>query len=93
MKITLEVSDLNEGTDSPWWIIVNPKMMMSGPHCIPDMITGPFFSRESAEQHLSSRRYAFGKNAYVYCCSGYWSGEYKEAYREAENKSKESENE
>ena len=47
------------------------------PHCI----TGPFFSRESANEHLKARRYAFSKSTYVYCFSGYASPQYKAAYR------------
>jgi hypothetical protein len=48
------------------------------PHCI----TGPFFSREDAEGHLTARKYAFSSKAYVYCHSGYWSQKYKTFCRE-----------
>ena len=87
-EITLEV-DLEhpEGTDSPWWIIIDPrqnfKVDNQALHDISSMITGPFFSREAGEGHLEGRRYAFSKNAKVFCCSGYRSIHYKDACRNA----------
>jgi len=83
-KISLEVDlENNEGTDSPWWLIIDPKQNFDvnerGVHSIAGMITGPFFSRFSAQSHLDSRRHAFSKNAKVYCHSGYYSFEYKNA--------------
>lgn len=82
MKIQIEVSEQNEGTDSPWWMIVEP---LCGPrrtaeivaHCV----TGPFFSREDAEAQLKNRRYDYHKDAIVWCASGYHSGQYKRALR------------
>ncbi len=95
MKLTIDVSRNSEATSAPWWMIINPKQNMSiqidACHNIASMITGPFFSRESAQTHLDLRRHAFGPNAVVFCHSGYWSNEYKDAYREAlkqEQKSK-----
>ena len=85
MKITLNVSEENEATEFPWWLIIDPEQNLSKSkgscQVIADMITGPFFSRKEAEDHLRSRRYAFGTNAVVYCHSGYWSKQYKEAIR------------
>ena len=77
MKIEIEVSDENEATESPWWIIIDPRQMMK-PDCfhVANMITGPFFSRKEAEDHLKYRRHAFSKRAVVYCHSGYNSGQY-----------------
>ncbi len=87
MKIEIDVSDKNEHTETPWWLIIDPKQNLStgsqGVYAIADMITGPFFSREEAQNHLESRRYAFGKNACVYCHSGYWAGQYKTACRKS----------
>lgn len=84
MKITLDMSDKNEGTESPYWMILDPRQMMRPDYStLASMITGPFFSRESAQAHLEARRYAFGNWAVVYCCSGYSSHEYKTAWREA----------
>jgi hypothetical protein len=88
MKITIEVSEENEGTDSPWWAIIDPKQNFKiddqSIYDIAGMITGPFFSRESAQRHLDSARHHFGKNPHVFCFSGYRSPEYKTAYKEAE---------
>lgn len=88
MKVELEVSEDNEGTSAPWWVIINPKQNLSkskeATHNIASMITGPFFSRQEAEDHLTARSHAFGRNAVVYCMSGYWSWEYSEAIKKAE---------
>jgi hypothetical protein len=82
MKIEIEVSNENEGTESPYWLILDPDQnMFCDIHQLAAQITGPFFSRESAQQHLTNRRYAFSKRAKVYCHSGYWSNEYKNALR------------
>ena len=75
----------SEATDSPYWLILDPHQMMKPDvFDLSSMITGPFFSRAEAENHLSARRYAFGKHARVFCLSGYWSDRYKKAWREAE---------
>ena len=83
-KIT--VSKNNEGTAFPFWAIIDPKQNFKtneeGIHAIAGMITGIWFSRESAERHLKSRHYEFSENAKVFCFSGYWSGEYREALNE-----------
>ncbi len=89
MKITINnVSTENEGTSSPWWVIIDPKQNFrtdkEGVNHIAHMITGPFFSREAAQNYLSGRRYNFGPNATVYCHSGYWSSEYEGAYHRGE---------
>lgn len=84
MIIQLEISEENESTDSPYWMIINPRQSMRADFQeIASMITGPFFSRESAQTHLDNRRYAFGKRAVVYCFSGYWSQQYKDACKKA----------
>lgn len=83
---TLSVSD-NEITDSPYWLILDPRQNMC---CeignLASQITGPFFSREDAEAHLLRRNYSYSKRAKVFCLSGYWSDKYKEAYRKIEKK-------
>lgn len=88
MKVTVEVSEKNEGTAEPWWMIIDPMQSMrtdrEACYKIAGMITGPFFSREEAQEHLENRRHAFGKNAVVYCHSGCWTREYKAAHRLAE---------
>ena len=72
-----------EATESPYWIIIDPRQMFSlDCHQVASMITGVFFSREDAEMHLKQRRHAFSKHAVVYCHSGYWSNKYKNLCRE-----------
>ena len=79
----------NEGTESPWWAIVMPRQIMSkNAEQIAQCIVGVFFSRESAENHLNSRRYEYGNDAIVYCFSGYWSRQYKQAVRSANTSKK-----
>lgn len=86
-KITLEASEETESTASPWWMIIDPRQNFrtdnQALHDIAGMITGPFFSREEAEDFLSATRYNFGKNAKVFCHSGHNSKQYHDAYRKA----------
>jgi len=87
VKIELEVSEDNEGTSEPYWIILDPQQNMSRcVHSLANQITGIFFSRESAKNHLKSRSYAFSDRAKVYCHSGCWSSEYKDALKKAKLK-------
>lgn len=88
MKIEIEVSDENEGTAEPWWVIVDPKQMMKpDPYAVMiGMVTGPYFSRKEATEYLSNHRYNFSSRAVVYCASGCYTQEYKAAYRKAEEK-------
>jgi len=82
MRIEMYVSENNEGTSEPYWLILDPKQNMSCcPYQLAGQITGPYFSRESATAHLKNRHYEFSKNAIVYCMSGYWSKEYKHAIK------------
>ena len=84
MKISVEVSEANEGTDSPWWVILDPHQNTRlSTACLSRQVTGPFFSREEAERELNGRRYNYGKNAVVYCMSGYNSGQYALAHHVA----------
>ena len=79
---TLRGAD-NEATESPYWLILDPKQnMRCNVHELAGQITGPFFSREDAQDHLRIRRHAFSKKAVVYCHSGYWSEKYKNLCRE-----------
>ena len=67
-----------EATEHPWWVIIDPSRLsrrtVSG---IASAITGPFFSRESAELELAAQRYNFGTNAGVYCHTGHDSDEWR----------------
>ena len=74
---TLKKAD-NEATQSPYWLILDPQQNMKCDiHWLASQITGPFFCREDAENHLATRRYAFSARAKVYCLSGCWSYKYK----------------
>jgi hypothetical protein len=89
LEVLVDVSDLNEATESPWWAIVNPSQNMRADLAVAaGQITGPFFDRIEAEQYFQRRRYEYGKNAHVWCFSGYWSDEYKRAIRAAIAKQK-----
>lgn len=85
MKIEIDVSTEDESTAEPWWLIIDPKQMMSpkASTVAIQMITGPFFSREEAENVLKSRRYNFSSRARVWCHSGCDTIQYKKKYREA----------
>jgi hypothetical protein len=71
-RITIEGD--NEATALPWWAIVIPNNKMGS-----DAIAaGPFFSRSSAQAHLTSCPHRYIKAAYVYCFSGHASRDYRE---------------
>lgn len=81
-KIVIALSEDNESTDAPYWLILDPKQNMSKDlYVLASQITGPFFSRDSAERHLKNRSHAYSKSAAVFCMSGYFSPEYKHACR------------
>lgn len=85
MKIELEVSEKHETTAEPWWLIIDPRQMMRPDcHTVAGMIDGPFFSREEAEMVLKSRAHHYSKNAVVFCHSGCYTNQYKNAYQKAE---------
>lgn len=90
MRIELDVSDKNEYTAEPWWLIIDPQQNFNkgeqGIYNIANMITGPFFSREEGEKVLKARSHHYSKHAVVFCHSGCNSIQYYNAYREAENK-------
>ena len=81
------LSNKNEGTDAPYWIIVNNWSQLLSKEDYgrtASFITGIFFSRESAEEYLQAHRYNFSKHAVVYCMSGYgtdWGRLVKESIR------------
>ena len=85
MKIEIEVSEENESTSSPWWMIIDPSQNFgtdeNAIYLIASMVTGPFFSREAGEKELANRRYDYGKNAVVFCASGVHSSQYAEKVR------------
>jgi hypothetical protein len=77
MKITIEVSEKNEATSAPYWLILNPwQNMACDVFNLSGQITGPFFSREEAEEQLGKTRYNYSERAVVFCLSGCHSGQY-----------------
>jgi hypothetical protein len=84
MKIEIEVSEDNEATAYPWWAIVDPiqnfQTGRQGVNNVAHMITGPYFSRKSAEDYLRMKRHRFGKSAAVWCFSGHQSWDYVDAF-------------
>lgn len=86
MKIEIEISEENESTSYPWWIILRPireNCYVVRSKTVVSDITGPFFSREEAEIELDSRRHYYGRQAVVWCLSGCNSGQYKCAIDDA----------
>lgn len=79
MKIEIEVDiEHPECTSFPYWIIIDPKQMMEPTtDKVGSMLTGPFFSRQEANDQINTRRHAYSNKARVYCLSGYYSGQYK----------------
>ena len=77
MRVEFEISEKNECTQSPYWLIIDPVQMMKPDiHYVASMITGPFFSREEAQDKLDRARYNYSDRARVYCASGYATGQY-----------------
>lgn len=73
---TLKNAD-GESTRSPYWLIIDPRQMLERDVCaVVNMITGPFFCREDAEEFLRRTRYNFTPYAVVYCLSGNYSDKY-----------------
>lgn len=67
-----------EGTEAPWWVIIDPRQMMrADADKVADMVTGPFLSRDEAQEQLDARRYAYSERAVVYCMSGHRSSGWK----------------
>ncbi len=78
-------SDLpgNEATAYPYWMIIDPiQMMRPTLGGVASMVSGPFFSREEAENKLKAQRYNYTKRAAVYCCSGHMSPSWRSAHEE-----------
>ena len=78
--------DKCEATAYPYWIIIDPKYvglcsMDQRVHCVAHAITGPFFSREAAVEHMDQARHHFSKHAKVYCASGHTSWQWQHLLR------------
>ena len=85
MKVVIDLSEQNEGTEAPFWVIIDPSQMMK-----PDdtsvamrMVHGIWFSREEANEHLMLCRHRYSSRAVVWCMSGHASMQWRNAVREA----------
>lgn len=68
----------SEGTAFPWWVIINPKgATKSTAAGLASLFAGPFFSRETADEHLAAHRHSYGKHAIVFCMSGHASPDWR----------------
>lgn len=86
MKIEIELSEENEGTSEPWWVIIDARQNISCDiHVAASQITGPFFSRDEAQDVLDFKRHRFSSRAHVYCLSGYMTRQFKDAIRPSPN--------
>lgn len=65
-----------ECTEHPWWFIAEPARDRSA-ESVAQAITGPYFSRESAEHELKTRAYAYSRKAIVWCASGHRSPDWQ----------------
>lgn len=78
--ITLKVSDANEMTRAPYWLIIDPLPVDKPSYLeVSQMVTGPFFSREDAQQYLNDNQHNYGDKAVVFCKSGYHCRQYDRA--------------
>lgn len=68
-----------EATEHPWWAILDTTdpIRKGAIHQLANAVTGPFFSRESAQQALDNARHRYGDKAEVYCFSGYRSPDWR----------------
>lgn len=85
-QVTIDVDLENpESTSYPYWLILDPRQNMSCDiYALASQITGPFFSRVSAESFLKRTRYNFSAKAKVFCHSGNYSDVYRLACDKAE---------
>lgn len=75
----------NEGTRAPYWLILDPKQNLScDVHILANQISGPFFSRKSAQAYLDSKKHHYSDRAVVYCHSGHFSKKYENLCKELE---------
>lgn len=73
-----------EAAAFPWWFIFDPALIagkcmsfkLAGSNGV-SCVTGPFFSRESAEEAMRARHYEYSIHAFVYCPTGHRSPDYR----------------
>ena len=62
----LAFGEENDYTQFPWWGIV--RKVGFGRH---EIVAGPFFSRQQAEQQRNARIHEYGDKSLTYCFSGH----------------------
>lgn len=76
----MKISEKNEGTAHPYWIIIDPrqnfKVNSDGVYNFASMITGVWLSREAAQEFLDRTKYNFSKHAKVFCHSVCYSSDW-----------------
>lgn len=77
VEITLQVSEKNEGTSYPYWVLVPDKNRISTHDMMMSMV-GPFFSREEANEERSIKHRYPGKWV-IWCLSGCFTRQYRRA--------------
>lgn len=77
--------DGNEGTDSPVWFILSPRQMFrKDSYQLASMFSGPYPSREAAQDYLDAHRYRYGNgSAVVFCHSAYQCPDYRDFLKAA----------
>ena len=84
VTITFPTTD-TEATRAPFWIIIDPRQMMRPDvYRVASMVSGIFFSRDSAQSYLNANPHHYSKAARVYCHSGHFSYDYRKAWDTAE---------
>lgn len=82
----MKISEQNEGTSFPFWVIIDPRQNFKtdnqGLHNIASMVTGVWLSREAAQEFLDRTRYNFSEHARVFCHSGCYSQDWIELSKE-----------
>ena len=94
MKVTIELSEKNEGTQAPFWLIIDPKQMMKPePYELAmGMVHGLFFDREEAEHELRLNKHRYSSRAVVWCCAAKRGSQWFSACSEARRKLKDVKN-
>lgn len=77
-ELVLSHGEENDGTAYPFWAIVTKAGL--GGHVFH---AGPWFSRASADLHLTNKKHRYPKTAFVYCFSGHMSWDYRNLMDEA----------
>ena len=90
MKNRINVSEKNEATAFPYWVIIEPMQNFltnnQGLHNIANMSTGIWFSREAAQEYLDCNPHHYSKHAKVYCQSEHCSSDWVNAINNAKER-------